>query len=109
MGMRMGPGAQAQQGQPQGQGQPGQGQGDIGAMIKDVGEGMQLIIKVFGTVGAPKEAIDLMNQSMQSFIGAIQVASGGQGEAQAPAPEQGQAQEQAAGQPKARPMSPAMG
>jgi hypothetical protein len=109
MGQRMPPAqGQAPQGQPaQGPQQGGQG-GDIGAMVKDVGEGMQLLIKVFGTVGAPKEAIDMLNQSMQSFVGAIQLASGQQGEAPASAPDKGGSMPEAAGQPKARPMSPGM-
>jgi hypothetical protein len=92
---------------PQGQApQQSEGQGKISELVNSTGQGLQLLIKVFGTAGVPKEAIGLLNQSMESFTQALQVASGsGEG---GPSSEGGASTQEAAGSPAARPVNPAM-
>ena len=107
MGQRMPPQQQQPQQAPPGQPDQQQGQSKIGDLVNMVGKGLQLLIEAFTSGGAPKEAVSLLNQSLESFTSALQAASGGQGGPSTQA-EAGQNQEQAQGQKQARPMNPAM-
>ena len=56
-----------------------QGGGDIQAQVEQIGSGLQGIAEAFANPesGVPEEAGALMQQALQSFSQAIQLASGG--------------------------------